>query len=179
MFLLYRFGRSVAAVLLSPEFSLHLQLDVLEVDASVHRLHVTLGHVIWRRLPVAAVREIRQFLPGKGRKYELHLYSPTARINSLKHSAVKKKIGRSKKFNTASTGHDVRRQNTPTLETQVFFKNLFGLVGSGGVGACCHALGFVTGFFLLDTPNSKQLRWGLMNASLFRFPHSWGLNIHN
>lgn len=110
MFLLYRFGRSVAAVLLSPEFSLHLQLDVLEVDASVHRLHVTLGHVIRRRLPVAAVREIGQFLPGKGRKYELHLYSPTARINSLKHSAVKK-------FNTASTGHDVRRQNTPTLET--------------------------------------------------------------
>lgn len=54
----YLFGGSVAVVLLPPEFGLHLQPDVLEVDVSVHRLHVTLGHVVGCRLPVAAVREV-------------------------------------------------------------------------------------------------------------------------
>lgn len=69
MHLLYLFGRSVAVVLFSPELGLHLQPDVLKVNSSVHRLHVTLGHIIACRLPVAAVWEIRQLLPGgKGKK---------------------------------------------------------------------------------------------------------------
>lgn len=64
VFLPYLFGRSVAIVLLAPKFGLHLQPDVLKVNAPVHRLHITLGHVVGCRLPVAAVREIRQLLPA-------------------------------------------------------------------------------------------------------------------
>lgn len=62
--LVYLFGRPVPVVLLSPKLGLHLQPDVLEVNVSVHRLHVALGHIVAGRLPVAAVGEIRQLLPG-------------------------------------------------------------------------------------------------------------------
>lgn len=61
----YLFGRSMAVVLFSPELRLHLQPDVFKVNISVHRLHVTLGHIVRCWLPVAAVWEIRQLLPAR------------------------------------------------------------------------------------------------------------------
>lgn len=68
--LFYLFGRPVPVVLLSPQLGFHLQPDVLEVNISVHRLHVALGHIVAGRLPVAAVWEIRQLFPG-GEKQEV------------------------------------------------------------------------------------------------------------
>lgn len=90
VFLLHLLGRSVAAVLLSPEFGLHLQPDILKVNISVHRLHVTLGDVIRCWLPVAAVWEIRQLLPGgTGNKIysgdQQFNYNPTYSLTARKH----------------------------------------------------------------------------------------------
>lgn len=60
----------MSVVLLPPDFGVHLQTDILEVNISIHLLNVPLGHVVLCVTPVTAAGKCGYFLPEKQtRKY--------------------------------------------------------------------------------------------------------------
>ena len=60
----------VSVVLLPPDFGVHLQTDILEVNISIHLLNVPLGHIVLCMTPVTAAGKCGYFLPEKQtRKY--------------------------------------------------------------------------------------------------------------
>lgn len=60
----YFLGWIVSVVFLAPQFSLHLEANILKVNlASCVISNVALGYVVLRMLPVMTATEARQLLP--------------------------------------------------------------------------------------------------------------------
>lgn len=63
--LTYLFGGLVPIVLLPPELSLHLELDILKVHAPVHCFNIAFCHIVGGCLPLLGMQKVGEFLPGE------------------------------------------------------------------------------------------------------------------